>query len=235
MFERIEYECEGKPFRGVLASPPAGATARGGVLVFHGGGGLGVHERDRVRMLAALGFVAFAPDLFGEAFADRAAGLAAIRALAGDPDRLRGRTAAALRRLAACVDPGRIAAIGHCFGGLAALELARSGAELRATVSFHGGLATARPARPGEVRARVLACTGAADPYCPREQRAAFEDEMTAANVDWQHCIHAGALHGFTVVDIDPEKHPGCAYHALADRRSWLAMLGLLDEVIPRA
>jgi dienelactone hydrolase len=87
----------------------------------------------------------------------------------------------------------------------------------------------------GAIRARVLACTGAADPFCARDQRAAFEDEMTATNADWQHHIYAGAQHGFTVVDIDPAKHPGCAYHPLAARRSWLATLGLFDEVFPRA
>src|SRR5690242_1758576 len=108
MFETFEYESEGKPFRGILASPAAGAPVRGGVLVFHGGGGLGAHERDRVRLLAALGFVAFAPDLFGESFADRAAGMAAIRALAADAGRLRERTGAALRRLAERVDAARI-------------------------------------------------------------------------------------------------------------------------------
>jgi hypothetical protein len=90
---------------------------------------------------------------------------------------------AALARLAAHPRVGGAPrlAIGHCFGGLAALELARSGAELRAAVSFHGGLATRAPARSGEVRARILACTEADDPFCPRDQRAAFEDEMTAA------------------------------------------------------
>ena len=205
-----------------------------GVLVFHGGSGLTEHETERVRMLGALGYVAHAPDLFGETFTDRAHGMRVIGQLVAEPARLRERTAAALAELASRpdVDASRIAAIGHCFGGLAALELARSGADVRAAVSFHGRLVAVAPARRGEVRARVLACTGADDPFCPREHRIAFEDEMTAAGVDWQHHIYAGAQHGFSVPGIDPAKQPGCAYHELADRRSWAAMLALLGEVM---
>lgn len=149
--------------------------ARGGVLVFHGGAGRGEHERARVAELAASGFIAAAPDLFGEAFRDRAHGVAVIQRLVSDPVELRARAAAALAELAART--GRIAVIGHCFGGFGALELARSGADLCAAISVHGRLATAAPAARGCVRARVLACTGADDRFCPRAERAAFEVE----------------------------------------------------------
>ncbi len=235
MFEQIRYEVAGSTFTGLLAHPTA--APRGGVLVLHGGGGLGAPERDRVQTFAALGFVGLAPDLLGEVFGDRARGLAVIRELVGMPELLRARVGAALDRLTAAqgVAPMRTAAVGHCFGGLAALELARSGAAVAAAVSFHGGLLTRAPARAGEVSARVLACSGADDPFCPRDQRAAFDDEMASAGVDWQHHLHGGARHGFTVAGIDPASHPGCAYHAHADRRSWRAMLDLLDEVMPAA
>jgi dienelactone hydrolase len=234
MFDHLEYEVAGRVFSGVLATPAAG-PARGGVLFFHGGSGLGDHERDRVRRLAERGYVAFAPDLFGEVFTERTRGRAVIGALVAQPAILRSRVVAAWRRLAgfAGVDAARTAAVGHCFGGLAALELARSGAELRAAVSFHGGLAAREAARPGEVRARILVCTGADDPFCPREERAAFEDEMTRAGLDWQLHVYAGAQHGFTVPGTDPAVHPGCAYHEPSDRRSWSAMLGLLEEAFP--
>ncbi len=233
MFDTIEYEPAGKTFTGIVTSPPTG-NRLAGVLVFHGGSGLGDHERERLRALTALGHVAFAPDLFGEAFTDRAHAMRMIGELVGEPARLRERVTGALARLAAHsrVDPARLAAIGHCFGGLAALELARTGADVRAVVSYHGGLAARVPARAGEVRARVLACTGADDPFCPRDARTAFEDEMTAAGVDWQHHVYAGARHGFTVSGIDPAKQPGCAYHELADQRSWRATLGLFGEVL---
>lgn len=221
---------------GFLARPPSEGGPHPGILFFHGGSGSTEHERERAQRLAALGYVAYAPDLFGERFTDRAHGMRVIGQLVAEPARLRERATAALDRLASLsdVDAGRIAVVGHCFGGLAALELARSGAGVRAAVSFHGRLVSAQPARRGEVRARVLACTGAEDRFCPRDQRSLFEDEMTAAGVDWQHHVYGGAMHGFSVPSIDPTEQPGCAYHELADRRSWTAMLELFGEVLTR-
>jgi dienelactone hydrolase len=157
-----------------------------------------------------------------------------IGELVAEPSRLRQRTVAAMSCLAMRSGIETMFAIGHCFGGLAALELARSGADVAAVVSFHGGLTTRTPARSGEVHARLLVCTGAEDPFCPAEHRAAFEREMTDAGVDWQHHIYAGAHHGFTIPGIDPSKQPGSAYHELAAKRSWHAMMGLFDEVLGR-
>src|SRR5262245_27853084 len=169
MFETVSYEVAGRSFSGILATPQRPGA---GVLMFHGGGGVGEHERDRIRMLAALGYTAFAPDLFGEAFTDRARGMAVIGELIAQPAQLRARAKAALQFLTSR-NVTRVAAIGHCFGGFAALELARSGADIIVALSFHGRLATNEPARRGEIRARVLACTGAEDSFCPREQRVA--------------------------------------------------------------
>jgi dienelactone hydrolase len=127
------------------------------------------------------------------------------------------------------VDPSRVTAIGFCFGGLAALELARSGAQVRAVVSFHGGLTTSAPAEPGKVKAAVLVCTGAADPFVTREHRNEFEDEMTRANADWQLCTYANAMHGFTERSLH---RPGAQYHEATDRRSWQAMRAFFDETL---
>lgn len=223
MIEETEYLVAGRAFAGVLATPSSSGIPRGGIVVFHGGRGLEAHDRTQCARLAELGYVAFAPDLFGEPFRDRAHGIAVIGALIAAPERLRERATAAWRVLA---DRGLpTAAVGHCFGGLAALELARSGADVRAVASFHGGLATRAPARRGEVRARVLICTGSEDPHAPRDARTAIEDELSAADVDWQLLVLAGAQHGFTL--------EGAAYHAASDRRSWRAFTGLLDEVMP--
>jgi dienelactone hydrolase len=234
MIEHIEYTVAGRTFAGLLATPEGTPANRRGALIIHGGSGLGAHERERVARLAELGYVVLAPDLFGETFADRARGMAVIGELVTSPGVLRARVTAAWTRLTADpgVDPARTVAVGHCFGGLAALELARSGADVRAVVGLHAGLAAREPARRGEVRARLLACVGADDPFCPREQRVAFEDEMTAAGVDWQLLILANARHGFSVPDIDEKKQPGCAYHGPSDTRSWYAMLALFDEVL---
>jgi len=193
-------------------------TPRGAVVVCHGGEGLTLHEREVVGRLAAMGFAAVAPDLYGAP-----PSIEMIRALIGEPTELR-------RRVIMVVDAmrvhGRVAVIGHCFGGTAALEVARAGADLACVVAFHGGLTAPQP---GAIRTRVLACCGAADSFCPPEQRSAFEDEMTRAGASWQLHVYGGAKHGFTVRAID---RPGCAYDERVDRASWAAMTALLDETI---
>ena len=195
---------------------PPGATA--GVLLFHGGAGRGNHERARGERLVSLGYAVYAPDLFdGPPSRDVIVGLVA------DPIELRRRVVTAWRVLADLVP--LTFAVGHCFGGLAALELARADTDVRAVVSLHGMLGTRAPV--AAIRPRVLACTGAADSFCPPEQRVAFEAEMTAVGADWQHLVFGGAMHGFSVPDIARD---GCAYHADADRRSWDAMLALFSE-----
>jgi len=229
---KVEYSAAGKVFGGEVVSNPAVEGPRPGILVFHGGAGLTDHERERAHMLAELGFIAFAPDLFGERFEDRARGMAVITQLVSETTVLRERVNAALERLRreSGVDPGRLAAIGFCFGGLAALELARSGADVAAVVSFHGGLQSRTPARRDEVACKVLVCTGSADPFVTREHRASFEDEMTHANADWQMLVHGGALHGFTETNASPRA--GCGHSEVADRRSWRAMRELFVEAM---
>ncbi len=169
------------------------AMRRPGVMVLHGGAGVGAHEHERARMLAKLGYVAFVPDLFGEVFESREHGVRVIGRLVDNPAILRTLLTDALACMRGWpnVDPTRTAAIGFCFGGLAALELARGGADLRAAVSFHGGLTTRIPAEVGKVKASILVCTGAADPYATPEQRRALENEMTEAGADWQMHVYA--------------------------------------------
>lgn len=231
----IEFVSGGRTFAGLFVEPDAPpAQRRPAVLVLHGGAGRGAHERERAGMLAGLGYAAYAPDIFGEAFTSREHGIATITRLVGDPAGLRSRLADALAcmRAQAAVDASRVAAIGFCFGGLAALELARSGANLRAAVSFHGGLATRAPAAPGAVKAAILVCTGAADPFITREHRSAFEEEMTSAGADWQLHVYGNAVHGFTEGRLaDPKSaRPGARYHEPSDHRSWAAMRAFLEE-----
>ncbi len=216
----FSYESAGTTFAGQLYS--AGPT---GILVLHGGTGVTDHERGVARRLVELGYTAFVPDLFGGPFTSREHGLGVIGELVAQPAKLRARLADALAALRTRVTEA--AAIGYCFGGLAALELARSGADVACVVSFHGGL---QCREPGRIATRVLACTGAADPFVPREHRLAFEDEMTAAGASWQLHVYGGAQHGFT----EHATRPGCAYDATADRQSWAAMVELLQSSIMR-
>jgi dienelactone hydrolase len=146
---------------------------------------------------------------------------------------LRNRIAAALARLKSDprVDPGKTAAIGYCFGGTTVLELARSGAEVNGVVSFHGHFGTGDPARPGQVKARILACHGAEDPFQSPAQIQAFEDEMRKARADWQLNVYGGAKHSFTNPDAGKYHVYALAYNKEADQRSWQAMQDFFREI----
>jgi dienelactone hydrolase len=232
----IDYRDRAANLRGYLAFDEKAAAQRPGVLVFHEGLGLGDFAMARARMLAELGYVALAADMFGDR--RQARNLQEVARLVGDlrndPQTLRARGRAALATLAALpqVDAKRLAAIGFCFGGSVALELAREGADLKAAVSFHGVLATRTPAVSGRVKASVLVCTGADDPLAPPDQVAAFENEMRAAEVrDWQVISYGNTLHGFTNPAADGSLMRTALYSAQADRRSWASMRSLFDEV----
>jgi dienelactone hydrolase len=233
----IDYRAGAVNLRGYLAFDETAAGRRPGVLVFHEGLGLGEFAMARARMLAELGYVALAADMFGDR--RQARNLQEVVKLVGDlrnePEKLRARGSAALTTIAALpqVDANRIGAIGFCFGGSVVLELARDGADLKAAVSFHGVLATRMPAVPGKVKASVLVCTGADDPLAPPEQVKAFEDEMRAAGVrDWQVISYGNTLHGFTNPAADGSMMRSALYSAQADRRSWASMRSLFEEVL---
>ena len=231
----IDYFDGAARLNGYLAME-AGAARRPGVLVFHEGLGLGDFAMQRARRLAGLGYVAFAADEFGDrrqAHDLQEAG-ALIGPLRGNPAALRQRARAAVSVLAALpeVDANRIAAIGFCFGGAVALELARDNADLKAVVSFHGVLTSKSPAREGEVKAAILVLTGADDPLAPPDQVLAFADEMRAAKVrDWQVETYGNALHGFTNPSADGSIMRDALHDPCADRRSWASMQRLLEEV----
>jgi dienelactone hydrolase len=232
----IDYRCDDINARGYLACNES-KERRPGVLVFHEGLGLGDFAMERARRLAALGYVAFAADMFGDR--RQARNLQEVATLVGGlraaPEKLRARGRAALETLAALpeVDASRLAAIGFCFGGSVVLELAREGADLKAVVSFHGVLTTKMPAAAGQVKASVLVCTGADDPLAPPDQVADFENEMRAAAVrDWQLVSYGNTLHGFSNPAADGTMLRTAIYNAQADRRSWASMQNLFDEVL---
>jgi dienelactone hydrolase len=205
-----------------------------GILLIHGGAGLDEHARQQARRYAALGYSVLACDMFGDGVAgDRDRVMATVMALRDDPAFMVRRARAGLAALTASPGTsGPVAAVGFCFGGLTALQLARSGADLAAVVSMHGSLATRAPAQPGSVRAKVLACHGAADPHVPLSDVTAFAGEMDAAGADWQLIMYGGAQHGFTHAHAQPGEMPGVAYHEPTDRRSFAAARDLLAEAM---
>jgi dienelactone hydrolase len=129
------------------------------------------------------------------------------------------------------VDDRRVAAIGYCFGGTVALELARGGAKIDGVASFHGGLDTPDPSEAKNIRAKVLVLTGGDDAYVPPAQIAAFEDEMRKGKVDWQVNIYGNAVHGFTNPEAGNDNSTNYAYNEKAAQRSWEAMRVFFAEI----
>jgi dienelactone hydrolase len=225
--ETLTYSAGDTTFHGYLADPE-GSGRRPGVLIVHEAPGLNAHPTRRARMIAALGSVALAVAMYGGGRVAGPGGEDAMKlmgALREDNDKLRRNARAGYDALVARrnVDAKRIGAMGYCFGGLCVLELARMGTPLAGVVSFHGILSTKNPEEAKNITAKILVCTGAEDPLVPPDQVAAFEAEMSKANVDWQVHTYGGAKHAFTNPDAGG-RMPALAYNANADARSWEAM-----------
>lgn len=232
----ITIHHDGAVLVGDVALPDTSARAPA-VMVMSNAHGLGRQARTRANALAEKGYVALATDMYGDgAFFSDPGGMAApFAALQATPQTLRARVLAwydALKRLPE-VDPERIGAIGFCFGGQCVLELARSGADVKAVVSYHGLLQTAMPARSGAISGCVAVYTGEKDPYVPRENVEAFRNEMIAAEAHWQLTVFGNAYHSFTDPEADPNAGiAGIRYDPLADKLSWEGTLTLLAAAL---
>ncbi|MEU7867309.1 dienelactone hydrolase family protein [Dactylosporangium sp. NPDC049140] len=225
----VTYEHDGRAMEGFSVHDAAVAGPKPAVLVVHDWTGLREYPKARAHMLARLGYFAFCADVYGQGrrFDNDDDSSAEARKYYGDLPLLRARVRAAYDVLAARpeVDAARIAVIGYCFGGSAALEFARTGAPLRGTVSFHGALIAHEPADVAAIDGALLVLTGGADEVVPDAAVAKFQDELrTREDLDWEVTTYAGAEHGFTL--------PGEAHHAVADRRSWRALEAFLAEVL---
>ena len=217
-----------------LAVPSGATEPRPAVLVFPTWKGLEDFAKGEARQLAER-YVACGVDMYGEgaiAASDGEAG-AWMGALLDDRARLRNRarTACEAVQARAEVDADRVAAIGFCFGGLCALDLARSGADVRGVASFHGFFRTPDPSLARSVRGRVLAFHGSEDPLVPWSDVESLRAEMTAARVDWELVVFGGAAHGFmNPAARAPER--GVAYHADAARRARARLAAFLVDVL---
>lgn len=208
---------------------------RPGVVAVHEAWGLGAQVQRRAKMLAELGYIALAADIFGDRHipADPPEAFKIIGDLAADLPTLRGRVAAAVSALKADAGcDGRIAAVGYCFGGRTVLELARSGnPDVIGIVSFHGALDTTSPAQKGVVKAKILVCHGAEDELVPHDHLTTFLTEMAEAEVDCQTIAYTGAKHSFTNPEAKGELMSTIIFHDRTDRRSWQAMQTHFAEI----
>jgi dienelactone hydrolase len=226
------YQVGGKTLVGYLADG-SGGTGAPGILVCHQGGGLTDHTRERARMLAELGYIAFALDMYGEVATSRDHAMRLMASME-DVSVLRGRANAGMEYLRARpnVDTNRLAAIGYCFGGGLVLELARLRTELACVVAFHPGLTGLPEKDERKIACKVMVCAGAHDPLIPAEARDKFIALMSACGADWQLLVYGNAGHSFTDRSVDALGMKGFSYHERTDTRSWAAMRELFDETL---
>jgi dienelactone hydrolase len=227
----VTYSADTTKLKGYLAWNDSAEGKHPAVIVVPEWWGNNDYSKKRAEMLAELGYVALAVDMYGDGKqADNPTEAGALAgSVMGNPDVMKARFTAALDLLKnnPHVDPERIGAIGYCFGGGVVLGMARLGTDLKSVVSFHGSLATKNPAEKGKVSSKILVCHGAADKFVSMADVAKFKEEMKTAGVKYKFVAYPGATHAFTnpaATDIGKKFNMPIAYNAAADTASWKEM-----------
>jgi dienelactone hydrolase len=237
----VDYMADGTTLKGYIAYNDTIKEKRPGVLVVHEWWGNNDYSRMRANMLAELGYVALAVDMYGNGQVVDNPGDAGK--LAGETMKnmkgMKARFAAALDLLKKSngVDASRIAAIGYCFGGGVVLNIASAGADLNGVVSFHAGLGSVLPAEKGKVKAKILVCNGAADEFNSEETIKNFKAGLDSAEADYQFINYPDALHSFTnpaATEIGKKYNMPIAYNEKADKQSWADMKMFFEKVLSK-
>jgi dienelactone hydrolase len=234
--QTVDYKQGDTVLEGWLVYDTAAQGKRPGVVVYPAYWGPSKHEKDVAEKLARMGYVAFVADIYGKGVrpdTPQAAGAESAKFARDNRPLMLQRAAAAFDQLrqSPMVDTSKLAAIGYCFGGAPALDLARSGAPLADIVTFHGSLATPTPGAD-KIKGHVLALHGAADPIVNTQAVAAFEKEMTSGGVDWEVALYGGVMHAFTDNTHPSNPAHGTKYDAVADKRSWQALTDLFKNTL---
>ena len=236
--KRVSFMADGKELLGHLAWDTEIEGERPGVLVFPEWWGLNDYIKKRTEQVASLGYLAMGVDMYGNGktadHPDEAGAL--MNGVLGDLDTLKARVKAAYQVVKdqKLVDSNRLGAIGYCFGGALVLNMARFGMDLQGVVSFHGALDSMEKPGPGNIRAKILVCHGAADQFIPEEAILGFKQEMSEASADYEFISYQGALHGFTNPAADERGKAfnlPLAYDEKADLQSWQAMESHFEKV----
>lgn len=235
--ERVEYkDAAGTILEGVVVFDDATAAKRPAVVLVHDWMGISAETEARALDVARMGYVVFAADIYGKGVRPKDAKEAGALAGTFKKDRmlLRARAQAALDAVARHprVESTKLAAIGFCFGGTTAIELAKSGAALSAVVSFHGGLDAPTPGDSKNIKAKVLVLHGADDPFVSPADLAAFKADMRDAKVDLTFTEYAGTVHSFTNPKAGADPSRGAAYNERSSKRAFAAMKVFFDEVL---
>jgi dienelactone hydrolase len=230
----VPYQHNSVNLQGYMAYDDSIRGKRPGILVVHEWWGLNDYARSRAEQLAELGYVAFALDMYGTGKVTRHPSQASewSKQVTESMDLWRGRALAGLEVLERNpnVDQSRIAAIGYCFGGSTVQQLAYSGAPIRGVVSFHGSLIPPPEGATRVVKAKILICHGADDPFTKNDHLIKYLDAMRGSGLDWQMIIYGGARHSFTNPDADKMGMDALQYNKSADERSWSHMKVFFQE-----
>jgi dienelactone hydrolase len=237
--KNVDYTAEGVVLKGYLAYDDSIKSKAPGILVVHEWWGLNDYARRRAKMLAELGYTALAVDMYGEgkqaAHPDDAGKFSSEVMMHFDTAKARFLAAEDFLKRQPTVDPGRIAAVGYCFGGGVVLNMARQGADLKGAVSFHGMLGAVKSAEPGMVKAKLLVLHGGDDKFTKPEQIETFKKEMTDAKADYKFIVYPGAMHSFTNPDATSygkKFNIPLAYNKKADKESWDEMKKFFAEIL---
>jgi dienelactone hydrolase len=235
--KKLSYTHDGKNFEGILVYDDSVQAKRPAIVMAPNWMGINQNAVTKAKLLAGQKYVFFIADMYGAGTRPKNSKQArkASGSVRKDLGVQRGRINKALDVLLAeggkrgLIDPSRTAAVGFCFGGGNVLELARSGRNVKAVITFHGSLKTPKPGDAGNIKAKVLVLHGADDPAVPKADRDALEAEMTAGKVDYQLTVFSGTVHSFT----NPQaKRPGRSmYNPVVTRRAYAMMNDLLAEV----
>lgn len=240
--ESVEYVSDDITLKGYLAYNEDKTDEKSpGVLVVHEWWGHNAYARKRADMLAEMGYVALAVDMYGEgkqaSHPDKASDF--VKEVTENWETARARFLAGLNFLQEQpqTDPEKTAAIGYCFGGGVVLEMARQGVELDGVASFHGSLKPAvEPAKEGQVKAKIIVFHGQDDAMVTQEQVKAFSEEMKKAGASYEVIEYPGVKHSFTNLDADyyarKFKLP-LQYDAQADKDSWEKLGVFLNKLFP--
>jgi dienelactone hydrolase len=231
----ISYEDEGVPLTGHLYWDDALGGPRPGVLVIHEWWGLNDYAKTRAKMLAELGYVAFAADMYGHDRVTDKPDQARewMQEITVDPELWQLRASAGLEQLKASehVDAGKIAAIGYCFGGGTVMQMAYGGADVAGVVSFHGSMPAAPEEIHGKIKPKILVLHGQADSFVAPEVVTNFQNKLEEAGANWEMDIYGGARHGFTNPNAGDFGIENLVYDEQADQRSWSRMQAFFDEI----
>jgi len=229
----ITYQGGGKTLTGYLADGSNGRKTAG-ILICHQGGGLRDHEKDRARMLAELGYVVFACDMYGAVATTMEEAGPMMGELSTNPALWQARVQAGIDTLKAQpnVDAARLAAIGFCFGGGTMIQMCRWAKEMKCLVAFHPGMQGLPEKDDRPVVTKIMIHAGQKDPLIPADARERFLKLMADAKADCIYVNHAAAGHSFTDKTVAQFNIPNFEYHADTDHRSWAAMRALFDETL---